>query len=560
MKLGEVLVKANKLTPEQLNLALAAQQKSKEYYLGEILVQQGLSTEEDIATALAELAGVPRVNLETHPIDPAAAALIPGSFSKKHQIVPLSTENGRIQVAMTNPLNIVLLDEIKLITRKEVDVLVATENDIRKAREALYAEGAGDERTASEKTAASLAEAIKKTEGLDLAEDAESLTDHSPVIELVSQIIFQAVKAEATDIHIEPEEKGIRVRYRIDGIIHQFAAMQKTLQSAIITRIKILSNLDISESRIPQDGRFELKVDDKLIDLRISTFPGVYGENVVMRILDKNQVTLGLEKLGFSPRMLSLYKQAITRPNGIILVTGPTGSGKTTTLYSTISQLNAKEKNIITLEDPVEYMMPMIRQSQINLKAGLTFSYGLRAILRQDPDIILVGEIRDGETVEIAIRAALTGHLVFSTLHTNDAAGAVTRLLDMGVEPYLLTSSLILVLSQRLVRMICRHCTAIDHPDEKFLATLGLRNKPVTFHKGKGCARCNHTGYRGRIGIFEAVRITSKIGGLIIEGKNAQVIKKAARQEGSATMLEDGVLKATKGVTTLDEVFRVAYI
>ena len=559
MKLGEVLVKANKLTPEQLNLALAEQQKSKEYYLGEILVQQGLSTDEDIASALAELAGVPRVNLETHPIDPAAA-LIPGSFSKKHQIVPLSTENGRIQVAMTNPLNIVLLDEIKLITRKEVDVLVATENDIRKAREALYAEGAGDERTASEKTAASLAEAIKKTEGLDLAEDAESLTDHSPVIELVSQIIFQAVKAEATDIHIEPEEKGIRVRYRIDGIIHQFAAMQKTLQSAIITRIKILSNLDISESRIPQDGRFELKVDDKLIDLRISTFPGVYGENVVMRILDKNQVTLGLEKLGFSPRMLSLYKQAITRPNGIILVTGPTGSGKTTTLYSTISQLNAKEKNIITLEDPVEYMMPMIRQSQINLKAGLTFSYGLRAILRQDPDIILVGEIRDGETVEIAIRAALTGHLVFSTLHTNDAAGAVTRLLDMGVEPYLLTSSLILVLSQRLVRMICRHCTAIDHPDEKFLATLGLRNKPVTFHKGKGCARCNHTGYRGRIGIFEAVRITSKIGGLIIEGKNAQVIKKAARQEGSATMLEDGVLKATKGVTTLDEVFRVAYI
>ena len=559
MKLGEVLVKANKLTPEQLNLALAEQQKSKEYYLGEILVQQGLSTDEDIASALAELAGVPRVNLETHPIDPAAAQ-IPGSFSKKHQIVPLSTENGRIQVAMTNPLNIVLLDEIKLITRKEVDVLVATENDIRKAREALYAEGAGDERTASEKTAASLAEAIKKTEGLDLAEDAESLTDHSPVIELVSQIIFQAVKAEATDIHIEPEEKGIRVRYRIDGIIHQFAAMQKTLQSAIITRIKILSNLDISESRIPQDGRFELKVDDKLIDLRISTFPGVYGENVVMRILDKNQVTLGLEKLGFSPRMLSLYKQAITRPNGIILVTGPTGSGKTTTLYSTISQLNAKEKNIITLEDPVEYMMPMIRQSQINLKAGLTFSYGLRAILRQDPDIILVGEIRDGETVEIAIRAALTGHLVFSTLHTNDAAGAVTRLLDMGVEPYLLTSSLILVLSQRLVRMICRHCTAIDHPDEKFLATLGLRNKPVTFHKGKGCARCNHTGYRGRIGIFEAVRITSKIGGLIIEGKNAQVIKKAARQEGSATMLEDGVLKATKGVTTLDEVFRVAYI
>ena len=559
MKLGEVLVKANKLTPEQLNLALAEQQKSKEYYLGEILVQQGLSTDEDIASALAELAGVPRVNLETHPIDPAAA-LIPGSFSKKHQIVPLSTENGRIQVAMTNPLNIVLLDEIKLITRKEVDVLVATENDIRKAREALYAEGAGDERTASEKTAASLAEAIKKTEGLDLAEDAESLTDHSPVIELVSQIIFQAVKAEATDIHIEPEEKGIRVRYRTDGIIHQFAAMQKTLQSAIITRIKILSNLDISESRIPQDGRFELKVDDKLIDLRISTFPGVYGENVVMRILDKNQVTLGLEKLGFSPRMLSLYKQAITRPNGIILVTGPTGSGKTTTLYSTISQLNAKEKNIITLEDPVEYMMPMIRQSQINLKAGLTFSYGLRAILRQDPDIILVGEIRDGETVEIAIRAALTGHLVFSTLHTNDAAGAVTRLLDMGVEPYLLTSSLILVLSQRLVRMICRHCTAIDHPDEKFLATLGLRNKPVTFHKGKGCARCNHTGYRGRIGIFEAVRITSKIGGLIIEGKNAQVIKKAARQEGSATMLEDGVLKATKGVTTLDEVFRVAYI
>lgn len=559
MNIGEVLVKSNKITKEQLHQALLEQRKTKEY-LGKLLVRQGLLSQEDMASALAEQSGVRRADLQTHPIDPAALQLVPLPFAQKHKILPLSIKNGRIQVAMANPLDIMLIDEVKAMTKIEVEVLVAIENEIIKAKDELLKQGSEVERETTEKTEASLEEAIKKTEQIEIAKDYERLADHRPIINLVNKIILNALKAEATDIHIEPEENTVRVRYRIDGIIHQFGSIKKNLQSSLITRTKILSNLDISENRIPQDGRFEFQADNRKIDLRVSTFPGVFGENIVMRILDKERMILGLEKLGFSNQILAIYKKAIIKQNGIILVTGPTGSGKTTTLYSTLSQLNSEEKNIITLEDPVEYLLPKVRQSQINLKAGLTFASGFRAILRQDPDVILIGEIRDSETMEMATRAALTGHLVFSTLHTNDAPGAVTRLLDMGLEPFLLASSLIAVLSQRLIRVNCRHCKVIDHPDKNLISAAGWEKRKIALYKGKGCTRCNYTGYRGRIGIFEVLRVTPKIGKLIMERKESRSIKGEAMAEGMNTMLKDGLLKAERGITTLDEVFRVAYI
>lgn len=559
MKLGELLIKSGKLTKEQLLQALGEQRRTREH-LGHLLVRLGFVSQKDIASALANQAGVTRIDLQAYQIDTAALELIPLSFARKHKILPLSLNNGRIQVAMANPFDVKVIDEVKSMSKSQVEVLVASENEIIKFLDELYEEGSAEERRPTEKFAASLEEAIQRTERIDVSEDGERLADLAPVIDLVNKIILQAIKAEATDIHIEPEEKATRVRYRIDGILNQFASLPKEIQSALTTRIKIMANLNISENRIPQDGRAEFPLDNKKIDLRISTFPGMSGENIVMRILDKERVILGLEKLGFFPKILSMYKQAISKQNGIVLVTGPTGSGKTTTLYSTLSQLNSREKNIITLEDPVEYLLPLIRQSQINPRAGLTFASGLRSILRQDPDVILVGEIRDAETMEMAIRAALTGHLVFSTLHTNDASGAITRLLDMGLEPFLMASSLTAVLSQRLVRVICRPCKEIAKPDENLLQSIGWKGRKITLYKGKGCERCNYTGYRGRIGIFELLPVTPRIEKLIMERKESEAIKEATKEEGMITMLGDGLAKVKQGITTLDEVFRVAYI
>jgi len=559
MKLGEFLVSVGKLTEEQLHEALVEQRRAREH-LGYILVRLGFVSQKDVASALADQAGVTLIDLQTYQIDPAALELIPLSFARKHKILPLSLNNGRIQVATSNPFDVMVIDEVKSMSKSQVEVLVASESEIIKFLDDLYKEGSAQERRPTEKFEASLEEAIQRTEKVDVSEDGERLADLAPVIDLANRIILQAIRAEATDIHIEPEEKATRVRYRIDGILNQFASLPKKIQSALTTRIKIMANLNISENRIPQDGRAEFPLDNKKIDLRISTFPGVFGENIVMRILDKDRVFLGLEKLGFFPKILSMYKQAISKQNGIVLVTGPTGSGKTTTLYSTLSQLKSREKNIITLEDPVEYLLPLIRQSQINPRAGLTFASGLRSILRQDPDVILVGEIRDAETMEMAIRAALTGHLVFSTLHTNDASGAIARLLDMGMEPSLLASALIAVLSQRLLRVICRRCKEIAKPNENLLQTVKWKGKKSPLYRGKGCERCNYTGYRGRIGIFELLPVTPRIEKLIMERKESQAIKQAAKEEGMITMLGDGLGKVRRGITTLDEVFRVAYI
>ncbi|MEK6738483.1 MAG: GspE/PulE family protein, partial [Planctomycetota bacterium] len=371
-------------------------------------------------------------------------------------------------------------------------------------------------------------------------EEGEDLAVVAPVVQLVNQAIIRAVKEGATDIHLEPKEKELRSRFRIDGILHEGPTFPKNLQAAITTRIKIMANLNISESRLPQDGKIIFPVDKKHIDLRVSTLPNIFGENIALRILDKEKLVLGLEQLGFSPHNLSVFRDSILKSHGIILVCGPTGSGKTTTLYSALSYVNSKEKNIVTLEDPVEYELPELCQSQINLKQGFTFAGGLRAILRQDPDIIFVGEMRDAETVEAAMRAAITGHLVFSTLHTNDAVGAIARLLDMGVEPYLLSSSLVAILGQRLVRCICPACKERVRPEEDLLKMVGMdeKSKGLLFYQGKGCDRCYGTGYKDRIAIFEILPVSSSLASLIAKGTDSQTLKNRAKEEGMTTMME----------------------
>ncbi len=556
MRLGDLLLKEGKISQENLEIALKEQRRTNEH-LGEILKRLGFVTQADITSALATQAGVKGVNLRTYNIDLASLKLIPYEFALKNKILPLSLRNGRIQIAMANPLDVVTLDEVRRITKHHVEPVAAPEDEISKTLGDLYEKDLDRREGRSEKFEVFLGETIQRVGTLGNREGVGELVDVGPIIELVDRIVIQAVKTEATDIHIEPDQNTIRIRYRIDGILHQFSSLPQNLKSAMTTRIKIMANLNISENRIPQDGRADFPMEGRKIDLRISVFPGVFGENIVIRILDKERLILGLERLGFSPQTLSFYGQIITKQNGIILVTGPTGSGKTTTLYSTLSQLNSREKNIITLEDPVEYLLTTIRQTQINPKAGLTFTSGLRAMLRQDPDIILVGEIRDGETMEMAIRAALTGHLVFSTLHTNDAAGAIPRLLDMGMEPFLLASSLIAVLSQRLVRIICSYCKEIASVDQTLLSTVGWDGKEVSLYRGRGCNKCNQTGYRGRNGIFELLLVSPKIEKLIMERKDSKVIKEIAMEEGMVSLREDGLQKALQGITTLEEVLRV---
>ncbi len=415
----------------------------------------------------------------------------------------------------------------------------------------MYYEGDGE----------GVAPQAKKEEKEDYTKDkAGEGNVGAQVIRLVDSLINRAVKEEATDIHIEPEGDSLAVRFRIDGILHVRPFISKTLQPAVITRIKIMANMDISESRLPQDGRISFNWEGRSYDLRVSTFPTIHGEKVVTRILDKERVILGLEQLGLKPAVLSIFRKSVTRPHGVILVTGPTGSGKTTTLYSTLNYVSSAEKNVMTLEDPVEYEIPNIQQSQINPRAGLTFATGLRAMLRQDPDIILVGEMRDAETADVAIRAALTGHLVFSTLHTNDAIGAIPRLLDMGIHPSLMASTFVAIIGQRLVRQICSHCKEPAKSDDSVLKLLGIENGgDQTFYRGKGCMRCFETGYRGRIGIFEVLAVSPKLAQMITSHVTAKEILETAKEEGMATMMEDGIDKAMQGLTTLDEVIRVAY-
>ena len=547
---GRLAVEAGLITDQQLALAIYEQEKSGKPLPDVLQELYGLGAEA-VQYLQAEDAGIEKVDLARVRVDQEALKKVPSQFALEHKLIPISLSQNRLTVAMANPFELASLDQLQFMTRLYIDARYAPESKIMEAIEKYYGGRARGTVQPEEK---------KEKESYTGAQEGEE-TVGPQVIRLVDALISRAIREEATDIHIEPEGKSVKSRFRIDGILYSRPNISKVLQPAVITRVKIMANMDISENRLPQDGRISFPWEGRSYDLRVSTFPTIYGEKIVMRILDKERMLVGLEQLGFPPSALAAFKKSVQRPNGIILVTGPTGSGKTTTLYSTLAFVNTIEKNTMTLEDPVEYEIADINQSQINPKAGLTFASGLRAILRQDPDIILVGEMRDAETVDVAIRAALTGHLVFSTLHTNDAVGAIPRLLDMEVNPSLMASTFIAVVGQRLVRKICPHCKEITMPDGSLLQLISLNREKQgkTFYRGKGCMRCFQTGYRGRIGIFEILAVSPAIAQMITQRSSSQAILEKAREEGMTTMMEDGIQKAAQGVTTLDEVIRVAY-
>jgi type IV pilus assembly protein PilB len=545
--LGERLIESGLVTPDQLDLALREQKRTGDR-IGEILVNLGFVTQELISSVLASEAGVTFVHLENYLIEPAALKHVSEGAARRHKIIPILLEPPRLTIAMANVFDVLAIDEVQRATGLIVDVVSATESSVLQSIDRYYAGGI------------SLEEIIQKSvRQVEAGRVSESdLAAGAPIVRLVEQLFLTAVQEGATDIHFEPEERILRARFRIDGKLRPGPSLPKALQPAVTARIKIISGMNIAETRLPQDGKINFFVGKRKVDMRVSTLPTVFGENMVLRVLDRARLVVGLESLGFDEQTLARFLRAIESRHGILLVCGPTGSGKTTTLYSALSYINALDRSIITLEDPVEYELPIIRQCQINVKAGLTFASGLRAILRHDPDVILVGEMRDAETVELAIRSALTGHLVFSTLHTNDAAGAIPRLINMGQEPFLVASSIRAIVGQALLRTNCTHCKVTYTPPAETLERAGLPPESAggTFIKGEGCERCGGTGFRGRVGAFEIMEVTPTITRLVMERANSQDLLAAARAEGMTVMREDAVAKAMRGLTTLEEAVR----
>ena len=556
-RLGDILVEAGVISAQQLQEALS-KQKILGKRLGKVLVDTGITTEDSIATTLAAQMSIPYLNLNEITITPEVLTTIPDGIVRSHNLLPVKLEGNRLQITMSDPLDVFIIDEITFQTGYELEIGISPESQIEAAIKHYYGnseslQNAVDNLAAERKTEVSLDESFFTT--FDLNEEEQNV----PIINLVNTIIQQAINDKASDIHIEPDEEVVRVRYRIDGILNELMKAPKTIQSELISRLKIMAQMDISEKRLPQDGRIKVKVQNKSIDLRVSSLPTVFGEKIVIRILDKSRLSLTLDQVGFDEDLLKLFKTLSSAPNGIVLMTGPTGSGKTSTLYAAINFVKSPEINITTVEDPVEYLIPSINQVQVRSEIGLTFARTLRSILRQDPNVILIGEIRDFETAQIAIESALTGHLVFSTLHTNDAASAVTRLIEMGVEPYLVASAVIGVGGQRLVRKICPSCrTAYEIKDQEHIDILrenGFNNTEL--YRGKGCLTCRKTGYAGRTAIHEIMTINDEIHGLILDSASARDIRQAAVKSGMRTMRVDGLQKAIKGVTTLKEVLRL---
>ncbi len=557
-RLGESLVRAELITKEQLEKALKEQKKTGER-LGQVLMGLGFVSEENIIKFLGRQLGIANIDLAAQTIAPEIIALVPVHVARRYRIIPLSKEKNVLSVAMSDPLNVFALDDLKRVTGCRIEPVVSSEAQVIKAIEQYYT--SKDALSAVEDIGEVALEIVgeeEEEEEIGAAELRER-AEEAPIVKLVNSIIFQAVEDGASDIHLEPAEKSLRVRYRIDGVLHEIMSSSRKLQPAVLSRIKIMAALDIAEKRIPQDGRFQVRAGGREIDIRTSIFPTVFGEKGVLRILDRASATVSLDQLGLLADSRKKFENMITKPNGIILVTGPTGSGKTTTLYSMLEKINSLEKNIITLEDPVEYHLDIIIQSQVNPKVGMTFAGGLRSILRQDPDVIMVGEIRDLETAEISVQAALTGHLVLSTLHTNDAPGAITRLLDMKIEPFLISSSLLGVVAQRLVRKICSECKKEYVPGLEVIDRVGSLKSggEITFYKGEGCKACKETGYKGRIGIFELMTMDGEIKMLLGARAQSGRIKKAAMDAGMQTLQEDGMDKVRRGITTVEEVLRV---
>ncbi len=563
-KLQKLLIGSKLIKESDFKKALGVQKK-KGGGLGKILVAQGSITERDLLIILSRELNVPPIDLSKYKIDPKVAQLVPEKIAKQYELVPLSKMGNRLTVAMTDPLNLFAIDDIKTLTGYDIDMVLATESDIKAALSNIYGT------TIAEVT--KLIDESKKGADVEMVEAADidigNLAEESkkaPIVKVVDLILTEAIKRRASDIHIEPGEDSLRIRYRIDGNLQEVLNLPKKNQNAVLARLKIMSRLDITENRIPQDGRFKIRLEEKEIDFRVSVLPVGFGGKVVLRALDKANLSIGLDKLGFLPGPLETFREAIKNPYGMILVTGPTGSGKSTTLYSILNQLNTPKVNIITIEDPVEYQVEGITQIQANHDIGLTFSSGLRSLLRQSPDIVMIGEIRDSETADIAVKASLTGELVFSTLHTNDAAGAITRLVDMGVEPFLIASSLVLTVAQRLCRKICPACKVPVNIPEAVLKNAGIplsdlsrkKGGKVVFYKGKGCKKCDHTGYHGRMGTLETLLIDDKIRDLIIQKKTSDEIKQYAVSKGMKTLRDNALFKLASGLTTLEEVLRIA--
>lgn len=551
-RLGDLLIEAGLISYEQLEQALTLQEKMGKR-LGKVLMELGYISGQSMIEVLEFQLGVPRMDLNLVNIDAETAGLIPEAVAKRYQVIPIRRERNKVVLAVADPTNIFAIDDVQLATGLPVEVVMATESEIERAINRAYG---------VRETVQKAIQQLQTSGKLLLPDDITVAESDSPMISIVNSLLQQAAKEGASDIHIEPQEKDVRVRFRVDGVLREIMFFPKRLQGALTSRLKIMSDMDISERRIPQDGRFKLHFTGRGIDIRISTLPTIYGEKIVGRLLDQGSALLDIEKLGFAAVNMRRFKDICQKPCGLVLVTGPTGSGKTTTLYSALSRYSTTEKNIITVEDPVEYRLPGINQVNINHRAGLDFANTLRAILRQDPNIIMVGEIRDLKTAEIALRAALTGHLVLSTLHTNDASSAVTRLVDMGMEAYLVASSVSGILSQRLVRCICRQCKTpygVEPNSPEYIFVGANHGQPLQLYRGMGCLTCNHTGYRGRVGIHEVLPMTADIRALIMQGGSADVIAEAAKREGMLTMVQDGLQKALAGITTLAEVMRVAY-
>lgn len=566
-RLGEILVKESLISKEQLQKALE-HQKSNGGRLGAALVKLGMVTDDEVTAVLSRQYGVPSINLKYYEVDPQVTKLIPQETAVRYQIVPLSRVGSTLTIAMTDPTNVFAMDDIKFMTGFNVEPVVASESAIAEAIHKFYGEAASVQEL--DKVMKDLAGADAGDVELSASDEAEmdlasleKAADEAPIIKLVNLILTDSLKRGASDIHVEPYEKEYRVRFRVDGILQNVMAPPLKLRDAITSRIKIMAKLDISEKRLPQDGRIMIKFNKdgrkKELDFRVSTVPTLFGEKIVMRLLDKENLRLDMTKLGFESDSLNKFEKAILKPYGMVLVTGPTGSGKTNTLYSSIARLNTQDTNIMTAEDPVEFQLPGINQVQMKEQIGLNFAAALRAFLRQDPNIILVGEIRDFETAEIAVKAALTGHLVLSTLHTNDAPSTISRLMNMGIEPFLVATSVHLICAQRLVRRICTGCKSEANVPEQALLDAGYTReeaKTARIMHGKGCQVCNNSGYKGRVGLYEVMEITDELRELILVGASALELKKKAIEGGMVTLRRSGLTKAMAGLTTLEEVAR----
>ncbi|HZK41069.1 MAG TPA: type II secretion system ATPase GspE [Atribacterota bacterium] len=559
-RIGDILIEKGSITHQQLKKALEMQKNGNKKQLGEIFVEIGVITREELYEVLQYVYETEYVDLSNYVIDPEVISLIPDKVALQFKLIPISKNDNELTIAMANPLDVYAIDFVRDHTKiKRIKSLMSSEEDILSAITNYYELGEYDD------IIEKLGEEIvyKEEEGEKDSNKLEAISREAPIIQLVNMLIVQGVKDRASDIHIEPNKKGLLVRFRIDGMLHDVRTLPNAIKSAITSRIKILAKMDIAERRLPQDGRFQVKFGTREVDLRVSSIPTVSGEKVVLRLLDKSKGLIKLEQLGFMPKQLEEFKSIISQSYGIILLTGPTGSGKSTTLYAALNQVNSTEKNIITVEDPVEYKLNRINQIQVKPKINLTFANTLRSILRQDPDIIMIGEIRDAETAQIAVQAALTGHLVLSTLHTNDAASAVTRLVDMNIETFLISSSVIGVIAQRLVRVICENCKEEYEPGKDIISGFHINanssdGNKVKLYRGAGCSLCKNTGYYGRTSIYELIVLDEEIRSLIISKASSNIIKDAAIKKGMKTLKEIGLQKVLQGITTIEEVLRVA--